>query len=115
MNCQEFWNTMPELARTPDRSTHLRDCTACDARMRQQHALSAGLRAIASDWAHAGASPQVEARLIDAFRGHSGLGRVETVVPRLPSMWMPVATWLTAVAAVVVLAVFLMQGNQPKP
>ena len=47
MNCQDFWNTMPELDRHGEYSGHLRECTACAARWEGQRSLVAGLRAAA--------------------------------------------------------------------
>lgn len=113
MNCQEFWNTMPELACSQDQSIHLRDCAVCAARLEQQRALTGGLRAVAEEWRNVGAPPRVEARLIAAFRGHAGLGNTRPMTFRPQHVWLPVAAWLTAVAAVVFLAMVLVRDNQP--
>ncbi|MBZ5621870.1 MAG: hypothetical protein LAQ69_24565 [Acidobacteriia bacterium] len=115
MNCQEFWNTMPELACDQDRLVHLRDCLACAQRLERQRRLAAGLRTIAAEWSQVEAPARVEARLIAAFRSHAGLGHSGRAMFRPPRVWLPVATWLAAAAAVVALAIALVSGRQPKP
>ena len=43
MNCQEFWDAMPELEGGPDREAppHVRECHACAALLDNQRALAA--------------------------------------------------------------------------
>jgi hypothetical protein len=115
MNCQEFWKTMPELARKPDHLVHLRDCPACARSWEQQRALTAGLRTVAAEWRQVQAPARVETRLTAAFRDHAGLGRSRPGVYQRPRMWIPVLTWFAAAAAVVVVALFLLSGHQPQP
>jgi hypothetical protein len=115
MNCQEFWNTMPELARKPDQLAHLRDCPACARGWEQQCALTAGLRAVAAESSHVQAPPRVEARLAAAFREHSGARPVPLGRSRQPRMWIPVATWFAAAAALVLVALLLLNNRQPQP
>lgn len=118
MNCQEFWNTMPELARGPEGApedaehlAHLEECAACAAWLGRQRALEAGLRAVAGIWSHLETPARVEARLRAAFRAQSGLA-----VRRPASRWwVPVVTWASAAAVVAALAVFLMRDRQPEP
>jgi hypothetical protein len=57
----------------------------------------------------------VEARLIAAFRSHSGMGHSGPVMARQPRMWIPVATWFASAAAVVALALVLVSNRQPQP
>jgi hypothetical protein len=110
MNCQEFWNTMPELARHGDRSGHLRECAACAALWERQRALTAGLRTVAQEWGHLQAPARVEGRLTAAFRGHAGLGARS----RPARLWVPVVAWAAAAAALVALAMFLVSERQPQ-
>jgi hypothetical protein len=114
MNCQEFWKTMPELARNQDHLAHLQDCPACARWWERQRGLTAGLRTVAAEWSHLEAPPRVEARLIAAFRDHSGVGHSGTAMARPPRMWLPVLTWFAAAAAVVALALVLVSNRQPQ-
>jgi hypothetical protein len=120
MNCQEFWNTMPELAepaaiwvdQSADQSAgqHLRECPDCAIRMDRQHELTSGFRALACDLRHLEAPSRVAGRLRAAFRSQSGLP-AERPVRR---WWIPVLTWASAAAAVIALATFLVRGRQPE-
>jgi hypothetical protein len=114
MNCQEFWKTMPELALNPDHLAHLRDCPACARGWDQQSALSAGLRRVAAESSHIQAPARVEARLAAAFRQHSGLGHSRPGISRQPPVWIPLATWFSAAAALTVVALMLV-NRQPQP
>jgi len=113
MNCQEFWNTMPELARHEDHGGHLRECTACAARWDRQRSLTAGLRTVASEARRLQAPARVEARLTAAFRSHAGLAPEPEAV-RLPGFWAPVAAWAAAAAVLVALAMFLVSPRRPQ-
>lgn len=114
MSCQEFWNTMPELAAPgapPDAEhrEHLEECAACAALLGRQRALEAGLRAVAGVWSRVEAPARMEARLRAAFRGQAGLA-----VRRPASRWwVPVVAWASAAAAVIALAIFLVRDRQP--
>jgi anti-sigma factor RsiW len=105
MNCQEFWNTMPELAGQHQHlERHLEQCAACAARLRSQRALKAGLRAVAGQMRQVGAPARVESRLRAAFRAHKGSPAYAPVRPH-----SPIVTWATAAAAVIGLAMFLVR------
>lgn len=110
MNCQEFWDRMPELdaASSPD---HLRECPACAALWDRQRSLAAGLREVAADSARLGAPARVEARLVAAFRGQVA------PVPRRNGArwWLPLMTWSSAAAATAALAVFLLRDRPAQP
>jgi len=108
MNCQEFWNSMPEL-RDAAGERHLVECPACAARMSRQSELSAGLRTMAAADHRVGASPRVEARLRKAFRNQTGVASARPMQP----VWAPVLTWAAALAAMITLAVFLVRDRQP--
>jgi anti-sigma factor RsiW len=108
MNCQEFWNTIPELGDC-EGSRHLLDCPACAARMSRHRELEAGFRAVAAGFRRVEAPPRVEARLRSAFRRQAGSEF------RAPSRrWIPVVTWAAAFAAMIALAVFLVRPRQPE-
>jgi hypothetical protein len=108
MNCQEFWNTMPEL-RDAAGERHLMECAACAARMGRQRELAAGLRAVAATYQRVGAPQRVEARLRTAFRSQTGTDARR----RLQPAWAPALTWAAAFAAMIALAVFLIRDRQP--
>ena len=105
MNCQEFWNTMPELSPGADHE-HVRQCDACASRMARERELLAGLRAVSSAYQRVGAPGRVETGLRAAFRGQMG---VKSAVSSR-SAWRLVLPWAAAAAAVVVLALFLVRG-----
>ena len=112
MNCQQFWNTMPELGDGGgggDGVGHLLECPACAARMSRHRELEAGFRAVTAGLRRVEAPPRVEARLRSAFRRRTaGESRV------LPRRWMPVATWAAAFATMFALAAFLVRERQPE-
>ncbi len=55
------------------------------------------------------ASARVEARLVEAFRGHAGLA----VTPGRPRFWRPWLIWVPAAGLVVALVLFLLQDRTP--
>jgi hypothetical protein len=113
MNCQEFWNTMPELAHEAEdgRFEHLGECSACAALLNRQRTLASGLRMLAADWRPVEAPARVESRLTAAFLGQAGL----RVLHPATRWWMPVATWAAAAAAVLALAIFLTRDRPVVP
>jgi hypothetical protein len=113
MNCQEFWNTMPELAPEAEvgHFEHLRECAACAALSNRQRTLTSGLRMLAADWRCVEAPARLESRLTAAFLGQAGLA----VRGPASRWWVPVATWAMATAAVVAMAMFLARDRQVVP
>jgi anti-sigma factor RsiW len=108
MNCQEFWNTIPELGDL-EGSRHLAECSACAARMIRHRELEAGFRAVAASFRRVEAPPRVEARLRSAFRRQTGSeSRASS------RRWIPVATWAAAFAAMFALAALLVRDRQPE-
>ena len=108
MNCQEFWNTIPELGDV-EGSRHLAECPKCAARMSRQGELEAGFRAVAAGFRRVEAPARVEARLRAAFR------RQTASEHRAPSRrWVPAITWATAFAAMFALAALLVRERQPE-
>jgi hypothetical protein len=113
MNCQEFWNTMPELAHEAEEGQleHLRECSACNTLLNRQRALASGLRLVAAELRRVQAPARVESRLTAAFLGQAGLA-----VHRPASRWwVPVVTWASAAAAVAALAMLLARDRRPVP
>jgi hypothetical protein len=111
MTCQEFWNTMPELAPEAEDGhfEHVGECSACAALLNRQRTLASGLRMLAADWRSVEAPARVESRLTAAFLGQAGLAASRPAI----RWWVPVATWAAAAAAVVALAMFLARDRQP--
>ena len=108
MNCQEFWNSIPELGDAQGHQ-HLAGCPACAARIARHRELEAGFRALAASSRRIEAPVRVESRLIREFRRQSGS---ETRGPA--RRWIPILTWAAAIAAMVALAVFLVRPRQPE-
>ena len=109
MNCQDFWNTMPEFGE--GEHAHVRECPACAALLEQQRNLARGLQAVAAEWRDVAAPPRLEGRLVSAFRGHNGLAMER----RGSGIWVPILTWVAATAAIVALASFLVRERRPEP
>jgi anti-sigma factor RsiW len=107
MNCQEYWNTIPELGDS-EGSAHLLECPACAVRMRRHRELEAGFRAVAAGFRRVEAPPRVEARMRAAFRRQTG------AESRPSRRWIPAITWAAAFAAMFALGVFLVRDRQPE-
>src|SRR6516225_8721795 len=103
MNCQEFWNTIPELGDS-EGNRHLLECPACAARMVRHRELEAGFRAVAASFRRIEAPPRVEARLRSAFRQQAGSENRAT-----SRRWIPAFTWVAAFATMFALAAFLVR------
>jgi len=114
MNCQEFWNTMPEFDDSGGlvNHEHLAHCAGCQARLRSRQELKAGLRAMAGEMRRMQAPKRVEGRLRAAFREHAGMAPSGLGAWPRHARWVPVLTWASA-AVVFVLALFLVRGRQP--
>ena len=108
MNCQEFWNTLPELAACQGHE-HLAGCPACAALAARHRELDAGFRALAASSRRIEAPARVEARLLKEFRRQTG---AETHGPA--RRWIPVLTWAAAFAAMIALGVFLVRPREPE-
>jgi hypothetical protein len=128
MNCRDFENIVLDLARdrpldTATReqcSAHTEVCDRCAARLAEERALLACVRAAVAELAGEGAPARVEATLLDAFRAQ----RAATSSPAaiLPSggirHW---SSWRTAAVAagilllISVIAIFWRPASSPKP
>ncbi|MBZ5586811.1 MAG: hypothetical protein LAQ30_32415, partial [Acidobacteriia bacterium] len=98
MSCQEFWDSMPELAgeASPEVRAHASQCASCARLLEGHRALTGGLQSLASEQERFTAPGRVEARLLAAFRGEAGFAAP------LPARrwWAPLATWAAAAALV---------------
>ena len=103
MTCEEFWNGDPHA------EDHLQECPACASRQENQERLAIGLNALGAQMRRVGAPARVERRLVSAFRAEAEL----TEMPHRTA-WLAVGTWAAALAATLVLAVFLIRGHQPQ-
>jgi len=116
MNCQEFWDGMPELHEQgsgglqPAEHEHITQCSACASRLEAERALTAGLWMVAADWKRVEAPRRLEARLLAAFRAEFGS-------PKLPRRdgWLAAAGWALAAAATLALAVALVRVPAARP
>lgn len=120
MNCQEFWDHLPQpgpdFSRdcsqdfTEAQSSHVAECQACKTQLAARRALAAGLRSTMEDWRKIEAPARVEAGLMAAFR--TQMGSRSRQVAR-PPWWAPVFAWASAAAAMVALGAALIHGYQP--
>jgi len=108
MNCQEYWNTMPEFD-ADEAHPHLGECADCRSRLNGRRELAAGLRAVAAGCRKLEAPARVEARLVAAFREQSGSEPM-----RMRRRWIPAATWAAAFAAMFALGLFLVHEREPE-
>lgn len=114
MNCQEFWDHLPQRGADISRgqSDHLAECAACRAQWEPHRALAARLPSLAEEWRKLEAPPRVEAGLAAAFRAHASF-EIRRSLGR--SWWTPVVAWASAAAATIALATVLMHAYWPSP
>jgi hypothetical protein len=113
MNCQEFWDTMPELSGADGAvHAHLNDCPACAARMSRQRELAAGLSAMSASYRRVSAPSRVESRLRAAFRANAGSPTLS-----LRPAWTLSFVWAAACAMLLAAALLVLGGHPvtPKP
>lgn len=113
MNCQEFWDRMPELSEKllADEAAHLAACPACTEAWRQQASLAAGMRRVRAEWRQVEAHPRVEAGLVAAFRSQA-LSRGRAVPAR--TLWIPLFAGVAA-AVLLALGLLLVRDRPPEP
>ena len=94
MNCQEFRSDMDGLARSAlldarardEASAHEEECAACAARLADERALTAGLRALAATMREAETPARAEVALLSAFRSrHAASLKGEASAPAATS------------------------------
>lgn len=109
MNCQEFWDRMPELSSQllRDESEHLEACRECAAAWERQCSLGVGMRRLSQDWKRVEAPLRVETGLRAAFRMQKAQRPAE-VAPH--AVWMPLFAGLAA-ALLVALGLLLVRDR----
>jgi hypothetical protein len=118
MNCQEFWNEMPELGGKGEAEPgHGAECEDCATLIERHRALAADLRRIGQESAGLTAPAPVEAALLEEFRAWTGLSayRRLTVHRRAAARRFPLLAWMSAAAAVVALVVLMARDHRPSP
>lgn len=128
MNCHDFEKLVLSLARnrlldaaTREQSlVHAEVCECCAARLAEERALLARMRAVVAEMADEEPPARVDAALLAAFRAHTAATASSTVIP-IPSRAGRWSNWkLAAVAAgilllISVMAIFWRSANSHKP
>ena len=127
MNCQDFERLALSLARNNllDATTreqgliHTEVCERCAARLAEERALLASMRAVVAELAGEEPSARVDAALLAAFRAQTAATASPTVIPT-PSRARHWSTWRVAVAAgililISVMAIFWRSKNSFSP
>jgi len=109
MTCQEFWSRMPELEPGQQQFGHARQCASCAALLERQRALRAGLQRMAAERHSVEAPAHLEAGLRAVFRSRAARPATSPIRWRAQH-W----SWVPAVAALLVIAVFLVRAPQPQ-
>ena len=112
MNCNEFEIHITDLARSPlidvavrERATaHAAECRRCAARLQDERRLTSGLRELSATFAAAPEVPDLEAKVLAAFRAERA---ARPTVKRIPSRfrWAVAAAIVAIAVLVVILAV----------
>jgi hypothetical protein len=113
MNCQQFWDTMPELsneAPAGEACAHRERCPSCAALLDGYRGVAEGLGRVAAESRRMVAPARVEARVMANYRAHAGVRMHASA-----HWWVPLVTWSAASAATVglALALVLVHGRQP--
>lgn len=106
MNCQKFASVVSELARNQMMDAEQRDealahserCDQCSSRLREEEILTRGFQSLAAEMQSQSAPPELEQKLIEAFRTRAML---EVPFSRKQSV---LRYWPAAVAAVLLMA-----------
>ena len=106
MTCVECRDLMLEVARKRAAPfverrvlTHAADCGECRERLAQERAVTTALDLVARQVGAAGASADVESRLLAAFASQAGTGSGATSFsPGVGSRWLPIAAALALAA-----------------
>jgi hypothetical protein len=111
MNCQEFWDNIPDMGAGADQLRHAGECPACAELLSRHRALEAGLKAVAAEMRQVEAPARVESGLVAAFRLQN------QVVRRTDrsQWWVPALSWAAAAAILVVAALAVLHPRQPMP
>src|SRR5450755_3112665 len=121
MTCREFIETAESLSplqlqlmesKNENLSAHARECSGCGKWMESQRALGGALQLLRAQTAQSGASPKVEAAVLEAFRAQ-GFEAVADVEPyrAAPAAWKLSRVFefgaYLAVAAALIVGIFL--------
>jgi hypothetical protein len=114
MNCAEFRELIPELAReeaatgaaVAEALAHAESCRDCDALLREAEQITAGLRSLAARHNFDAAPPRVEAALLQTFREQ------HAPAPRFLHGWGWLAVSTVGLAAAAIFAI-LLTGYHP--
>jgi hypothetical protein len=138
MNCEKFLAVANDLAREQIQSAHqdgfagmpqmetneresalahAKECDSCAGLWEEECGLTLGLRNLAQETSALSAPPELEAKMLTAFRER---GKVTPIVRPFPTPGRQTRYWLAAVAAalLIVFGVFLVRGrvsNGAKP
>jgi len=126
MNCQDFERIILPRARhqlleataREQGLAHTAGCVRCAARLAEERALIAGVRAVVAEIAKEGAPARVEAALLAAFREQAAAAVTPAVRPmptrsgRWPR-WVLVAAATVILVLIPVLAIFWQQSGSP--
>jgi len=110
MNCQEFWDSLPEVGANAD-VQHAAECEACASLLNRHRRLVDGLKTVAAELRHTGAPARVEVGLVAAFRSHQRPVRRAA----RPHWWVPALSWAAAAGVLIVAALSLLHPHQPLP
>ena len=94
MNCQEFWDTMPELsneAPAGQACAHMERCPSCAALLDRYRGVAEGLGRVAAESRRMVAPARVEARVMANYRAHAGVRMHASA-----HWWAPLVTWSAA-------------------
>ena len=120
MTCQEFWKLTPDFTERSPVHPHAAECPPCAARLRRERdvvaRLRAGLRAVSANMDSVQAGPRVEARLLQAFRVHTGAAMPAPATRPFAGRrnWVPAAAWAAGLAAMLTAGVFVVRDRQPE-
>ncbi len=126
MNCRQFESIVTDLARNKPMAAGLREgglshadaCEQCDARLSDERALSAGLKACADDLNQTAAPQQIETALLAAFRRqaesseHPLASALASNVVALPVRNRRPQIWVFAAAAAILIAALTFAASQ---
>src|SRR5262245_29115056 len=128
MNCHDFEKLALALARNSllDTTTrergliHMEGCERCAARLAEEQALLARMRAVVDEMAGEEPPARVETELLAAFRAQTAATASSTVIPARGRVWRWSSWKLAAVAAgililISVAAIFWRSGSSHKP
>jgi hypothetical protein len=110
MNCQEFWDSNPEVGVNADLQ-HAAECEACAALLNRHRRLEAGLKTAAAEWRQTGAPARVESGLRAAFRSQNRRARGAD----RRQWWAPALSWAAAAGVLIMAGLFLLHPHQPMP